>query len=96
MLIYFLVFILVCFILLAFVRWVSNENSPVQRASATVIHMRRKKHLRTHHRSYHVTFLAENGENIELRVKHDEYNAMAVGDKGTLTYQGTRYKGFER
>ncbi len=91
-----LAFILVGFILLAFIRRVRNENSPVQRASATVIHMRRKKHLRTHQRSYYVTFLAENSEHIELRVKHDEYNAMAIGDKGTLTHQGTRYKSFER
>jgi len=91
-----LVFVLVCFLLLAFVRWFRNENSPVQNTPATVIHMRRKKHLRTHHRSYHVTFLIESGEQLELRVKHDEYNAMDVGDKGTLTYQGTRYKSFER
>ena len=91
-----LVFILVCVILLAFLRWIRNENAPVHRVSATIIHMRRKKHLRTHHRSYHVTFLAENGEQIELRVEYDEYDTMAVGDKGTLTYQGTRYQGFKR
>lgn len=94
--IYILVFILMCFILLAFARWFRNESTPVRRVSAIVIHMRRKKHLRTHHCSYHVTFSAENGEQIELRLKYDEYNAMDVGDKGTLTYQGTRYKGFER
>ena len=94
--IYVLVFILVCFASLAFVRWIRNENSPVHRASAKIIHKRRKKHLRTHKSSYHVTFLAEHGEQIELRVKYDEYDALAVGDKGTLTYQGTRYKGFER
>lgn len=94
--IYILLFILFFFLSLAIVRWIKNENSSVNRVPATIIYMRRKKHLRTHHCSYHVNFLAENGEQIELRVKHDEYDAMAVGDRGTLTYQGTRYKGFER
>ena len=94
--IYILVFILVGFISLAFVRWIRNENSPVHRASATIIHMRSKKHLRAHYRSYHVIFQLEDGAQIELRVNHNEYDAMSVGDRGVLTHQGTRYKGFER
>ena len=93
--IYILVFILVGFISLAFVRWIRNENSPVHRASATIIHMRSKKHLRAHYRSYHVIFQLEDGAQIELRVNHNEYDAMSVGDRGVLTHQGTRYKGFE-
>ena len=94
--IYILMFILVGFISLAFVRWIRNENSPVHRASATIIHMRSKKHLRAHYRSYHVIFQLEDGAQIELCVNHNEYSALTIGDRGMLTYQGTRYKGFER
>ena len=36
------------------------------------------------------------GEQIELRVKRYEYQELEIGDRGMLTHQGTRYKGFER
>jgi len=31
-----------------------------------------------------------------LKVKRYEYNELSIGDRGVLTHQGTRYKGFER
>ena len=46
--------------------------------------------------SYYVTFELENGERMELSVKGPEYGMLAEGDIGTLSYQGTRYLGFER
>lgn len=94
--IYILLIILFFFLALAIVRWIKNENSSVNRVPVTIIHMRRKKHLRAHYQSYHVTFQVEDGAQIELRVNHNEYDAMSVGDRGVLTHQGTRYKGFER
>ena len=77
-------------------QFIENENSPVLTGPATVVDMRKKKHLRAHYRSYPVTFQVESGEQIELRVKHNEYNELSIGDRGTLTHQGTRYQGFER
>lgn len=93
---YVLLFILVFFIMMAIVRWIRNENSPVRRVYATIVDMRRKKHLRAHYRSCHVTFQVESGEQIELRVKHNEYDEMTVGDRGMLICQGTRYIGYDR
>lgn len=46
--------------------------------------------------SYYVTFELENGERMELSVKGPEYGMLAEGDTGALSYQGTRYLGFER
>lgn len=46
--------------------------------------------------SYHITFETQDGEQIELRVKRYEYQELEIGDRGMLTHQGTRYKGFER
>ncbi len=43
-----------------------------------------------------VTFELEKGERIELGVKGSEYGMLAEGDRGRLSYQGTRYLGFER
>ena len=54
----------------------------------------------THHTSsstiYFVTFEVESGDRIELKVPDKEYGMLAEGDMGRLTFQGTRYKGFER
>ena len=83
-------------------QWVKNENSPVLTEPATIVDMRRKthhhhhKHGHSHSHSYHVTFEKAGGERIELRVKRYEYKEMALGDRGMLTHQGTRYQGFER
>ena len=46
--------------------------------------------------SYYVTFQVESGDRMELKVSGSEYGILAEGDHGTLTFQGTRYIGFER
>ena len=38
----------------------------------------------------------ENGKRLELGVKDPEYGMLAEGDQGRLSWQGTRYLGFER
>ena len=45
---------------------------------------------------YFVTFELENGRRLEFRVKESEYGMLAEGDRGRLSYQGTRYLGFDR
>ena len=76
-------------------QFIENENSPVLTVSATIVDKRRKTHHH-HSHSYHITFETQDGEILELRVKRYEYNELEVGDRGMLTHQGTRYKGFER
>lgn len=51
-----------------------------------------------HHSStrYYATFQVESGDRMELAVSGPEYGMLAEGDRGTLTFQGTRYLGFER
>mgnify|MGYP000951229907 FL=1 len=46
--------------------------------------------------TYYVTFQVESGDRIELIVPDDEFGMLVEGDTGRLTFQGTRYKGFER
>ncbi len=46
--------------------------------------------------SYYVTFQFESGDRLELSVSGDEYGMLAENDRGKLTFQGTRYLGFER
>ena len=83
-------------------QFIENENSPVLTVSATIVDKRRKTHHHHsnghhhHSHSYHITFETQDGELLELRVKRYEYNELEVGDRGMLTHQGTRSKGFER
>jgi hypothetical protein len=90
------------FIVKSITQFIKNENSPIQTVSATIVDMRRKtRHHGSgnhhHHRhTYHVTFESDTGERIEFRVIWTTYRELSVGDRGVLTYQGTRYKGFER
>lgn len=46
--------------------------------------------------SYYLTFEAQNGDRKELEVSGEQYGLNMEGDEGTLTFQGTRFKKFER
>ncbi|GIO37341.1 hypothetical protein J41TS12_22020 [Paenibacillus antibioticophila] len=45
---------------------------------------------------YFVTFEVESGDRLEFIVSGEEYGQCSEGDEGKLTFQGTRYLGFER
>lgn len=53
-----------------------------------------------HHTSsstvYYATFEVESGDRMEFGVPNKEYGLLVEGDRGRLTFQGTRYLGFER
>ena len=92
--------------------WIRNNNSPRQTVEARVVTKRMKVQgfgrsmagsgTAMHSTGgstdtrYFVTFELEKGERIELGVKGSEYGMLAEGDQGELTFQGTRYIGFER
>ena len=44
--------------------------------------------------NFYAAFETEDGVRREFSVSSGEYNGLAVGDCGTLTYQGGRYLGF--
>ena len=48
------------------------------------------------HTTYYVTFQVESGDRMELCLSGEEYGMLVEGDRGSLTFQGTRYLGFER
>ena len=87
------------------VRWSKNNNSPVLTVPARISNMRADVRHNHHgdnnmaHSSstwYYATFEVESGDRMELNVSSSEYGLLAVGDTGKLTFQGTRYKSFER
>ena len=86
-------------------QWHKNSNSPRLTVDAKVL---AKRHDVSHHRSaeehhhhhttntYFVTFEVSSGDRMELQLQGHEYGLLIEGDKGKLTFQGTRYLGFER
>ena len=82
-------------------QWFKNENSPRLTVPAKIVDMQRKTHHRHanghhhHSHSYHVTFEVESGDRMELKVSRSEYEMLTVGDNGKVSFQGTRYLGFE-
>ena len=46
--------------------------------------------------SYYVTFEVKGGDRLEFDVSGAEYGQLVEGDRGELTFQGTRYIGFDR
>lgn len=81
-------------------QWGRNNASPVLTVDAAVVAKRmRVSHgtgERMGHTSYYATFEVESGDRMELRVDGPEYGMLAEGDRGRLTFQGTRYQGFQR
>jgi hypothetical protein len=90
-------------------QWNKNNNSPVLDVNAKVVAKRLAIGHHTHHHgddmamhhtssstTYYATFEVESGDRIELNVPSLEYGMLVEGDVGKLTFQGTRYKFFER
>ena len=46
--------------------------------------------------TYYVTFEVASGDRMEFSVSGKEYGLLVEGDRGNLTFQGTRYLGFDR
>ena len=43
-----------------------------------------------------MTFQVESGDRMEFHITGQDYGLLVEGDKGNLSFQGTRYLGFER
>lgn len=87
--------------------WNKNNHSPRLTVPATVVTKRtdvtrrRRSGTNGHHHhhtstSYYVTFEVESGDRMELHMTGSEYGMLVEGDRGNLSFQGTRYLGFER
>ena len=107
-----LAFVLVIGMFLVFVvkgiaQWNQNNHSPQLTVPAVIV-AKRTNVTRHHHSgagghhhhhtstSYYVTFQFGGGDRMELLVSGSEYGMLVEGDQGDLSFQGTRYLGFER
>ena len=93
-------------------QWIKNNNSPRLTEDVLITGKRTdtRRHSNAnmgditgahgYHSSfttwYYVTFQLENGQRKELQVRGTVYGQLAEGDRGKLTWQGTRFVDFER
>jgi len=87
--------------------WNKNNHSPRLSVPATIVSRRTEVthhgHRNTDHMGgmhgsstwYYVTFQVESGDRIEFSMTGSDYGMLAEGDKGILSFQGTRYLTFE-
>jgi hypothetical protein len=88
-----------------FSQWNKNNHSPRLTVDATIVakrnHISRHHHgtdMHMHHTTstYYVTFQVESGDRIELPVPGNQFGLLIEGDRGKLSFQGTRFLSFER
>ena len=88
-------------------RWSKNNASPRHSPRLTVpaTVVAKRTEVSHHHTdntmahtftTYYVTFQVESGDRMELEVDGSDYGMLVEGDTGKLSFQGTRYLGFER
>ena len=88
--------------------WNNNNHSP--RLTVPAIVVAKRTNVSRHHQhhgsnhvgltststTYYVTFQFASGDRTEMHISGQEYGMLVEGDRGDLTFQGTRYLGFER
>lgn len=90
-------------------QWDKNNRSPRLTVPATIVAKRTNVSHHHHHNhhgtgmghtthstTYYVTFQVQSGDRMELHVAGHEFGMLIEGDRGLLTFQGTRYLGFQR
>lgn len=88
-------------------QWFRNNGSPVLSVEARVVNLRMRVSGGMHtagdnlsvsgaSTDYYATFEVESGDRMEFAVGGEEYGLLSKDDTGSLTFQGTRYLGFQR
>jgi hypothetical protein len=98
-----LVFGLIVVVILRMIRqWHYNNKQPVLTVDAVCVAKRQEYSRHMHNDGlssstwYYATFEVESGDRMELAVGGRDYGLLVEGDSGRLTFQGTRFLGFER
>ncbi len=93
-------------------QWNKNNHSPRLTVDATVVTKRQNVthsqsanagdvtgahgYTTSSTTTYYATFQVESGDRLELVIPGSQYGYLAEGDRGRLTFQGTRFLSFER
>lgn len=75
---------------------VKNDHSPRVTSSAKIVNKRQKVRGEQSRTFYYATFEFDSGDRMEFSVEGEESGMLVEGDIGQLTFQGTRFIGFDR
>ena len=100
----FIVFLFIALIIGIFVvvlvkglsQWRGNNQSPRLTVEAEVVSRYGDVSGDHSHTTFYVVFQVDSGDRMEFAVPREAYGFLIEGDRGKLTFQGTRYLGFER
>ena len=96
----------VCIFAKAIARWIRNSKTPVMTVSAEVLALFTKENtalmpmgtdgamMPVSETVCRVRFLIEDGGTPEFTIPRRVFKTLSAGDRGRLTYQGTRFRGF--
>lgn len=73
-----------------------NDASPRITSTVTLVTKRTKVWGDHSHTDYYATFQFDSGDRLELEVPDNQFGYLVEGDKGELTFQGTRFLDFQR
>ncbi|RUS45436.1 DUF2500 domain-containing protein [Cohnella sp. AR92] len=80
--------------------WISNNAAELARRTCKVIDKRTEvwggSGDSSANTNYYITFEFEDRTRIELYVRPQQFGLITIGDTGDLTYQGKRFKQFNR
>ena len=76
----------------------NRQNDASPRISSEAVVVAKRTHVRGDHAhtTYFATFQFESGDRLELMIPYDQFGYLVEGDRGKLTFQGTRFVSFER
>mgnify|MGYP003869362593 CR=1 FL=1 len=85
-------------------QWSRNNSSPLLTVPARIVSKRSEIRQQQQDEgissrtttTYYLTYELPGGKRMEFRVDGHEFGVSAEGDTGSLSYQGTRYHGFQR
>ncbi len=87
-------------------QWNKNNHSPRLTVDAQVVAKRQDFRSRrrsstgnmhyAHATLYYITFQVESGDRMELSMDGSQFGMLVEGDRGKLTFQGTRFLDFAR
>ena len=87
--------------------WNQNNHSPKLDVEAEVVSKRTDVSLNNHidgssstilsrSNTYYAIFQVESGDRMEFNISKTEYDQLTIKDRGKLSFQGSRYLGFNR
>jgi len=98
---------IVFLIIKGIIEWSNNNQQPVLTVPVRIAAKRSEVHRHSNTNqngftdyststTYHATFEFESGDRKEFQIPASEFGLLVEGDRGDLTFQGTRYKGLQR